>query len=57
MERSTAREEQGLVRCLDCGTVYPLPIGQQEANACPDCGSVGWLALAAVRRAQDETDR
>jgi rRNA maturation endonuclease Nob1 len=42
------------VRCLDCGTVYPLPLGQQEADACPECGGVGWIAVAPLKRADDE---
>jgi rRNA maturation endonuclease Nob1 len=43
-----------LVRCLDCGTVYPLPFRQVEADACPQCGGVGWVALAALKNRGDE---
>jgi rRNA maturation endonuclease Nob1 len=56
VERSTQEhDERQLVRCLDCGRVYPLPPGQREADACPECGGVGWVALAATRRAKDGT--
>ncbi|HKG44551.1 MAG TPA: hypothetical protein VKB10_09965 [Gaiellaceae bacterium] len=55
MERSTEHDERQLVRCLDCGTVYPLPLGLQEAHACPQCGEVGWVALAALRRPDAES--
>lgn len=48
------RNERQLVRCLDCGTVYPLPYGQAEADACPQCGGVGWVALAALKRSEGE---
>jgi rRNA maturation endonuclease Nob1 len=48
------QDDRQLVRCLDCKTVYPLPIGQQEADACPECGGLGWVAIAATRRALDE---
>ncbi|HSB38899.1 MAG TPA: hypothetical protein VLD13_07415 [Gaiellaceae bacterium] len=54
MERPNARDERQLVRCLDCGTVYPLPYGQAEADACPQCGGVGWVALAALKRSEGE---
>ncbi len=50
------QDDRQLVRCLDCETVYPLPIGQQEADACPECGGVGWVAIAATRRAQGESN-
>jgi rRNA maturation endonuclease Nob1 len=56
VERSAQEhDERQLVRCLDCGTVYPLPPGQKEADACPECGGVGWVALAAMRRTEDES--
>ena len=36
------------VRCLDCGTEYRLPRDVQgEAEPCPACGSIGWLAVLA----------
>jgi len=34
-----------LVRCLDCGTEYPLEVHGGEAGPCPHCGGVGWVAL------------
>jgi len=55
VERRTRRDDRQLVRCLDCGTVYPFPHQLREADACPQCGGVGWIALAAVRRVEDET--
>jgi rRNA maturation endonuclease Nob1 len=54
MERPNARDMRQLVRCLDCGTVYPLPLRQAEADACPHCGGVGWVALAALKHRGDE---
>jgi hypothetical protein len=43
------------VRCLECGAVYAKPAGGgivQANPGCPECGYVGWVALApAVRRA------
>jgi len=52
MGHRTARpDDRQLVRCLDCGAVYPLPRRQQEADACPECDGVGWIALAPVRGA------
>jgi rRNA maturation endonuclease Nob1 len=54
VERTNDRDERQLVRCLECGTVYPLPRGQEQADACPQCGGVGWIALAAIRPAGDE---
>jgi hypothetical protein len=43
-------DERALVRCLDCGTVYELPLDQEEAQPCPECGDVGWVALEATRK-------
>ncbi|HET7759430.1 MAG TPA: hypothetical protein VFK62_05865 [Gaiellaceae bacterium] len=37
----------GLVRCLDCGTEYHLASERGEADPCPRCGGVGWIALEA----------
>jgi len=56
VERRTRRDDRQLVRCLDCGTVYPFPHQLREADACPQCGGVGWIALAALRRIDDETN-
>jgi rRNA maturation endonuclease Nob1 len=53
VERPKDGDDRQLVRCLDCGTVYPLPLGLQEADACPQCG-VGWIALAALKRVDEE---
>jgi rRNA maturation endonuclease Nob1 len=53
VERPRDRDDRQLVRCLDCGTVYPLPLGLQEADACPQCGGVGWIALAALKRVDE----
>jgi hypothetical protein len=55
VERPRDHDERQLVRCLDCGTVYALPFGLQEADACPQCGDVGWIALAALKRVDEET--
>jgi rRNA maturation endonuclease Nob1 len=48
--------ERALVRCLDCDTVYELPFEQEEAEPCPDCGGVGWVALDAGRGGEYEID-
>jgi rRNA maturation endonuclease Nob1 len=55
VERPTRRDDRRLVRCLACGTVYPFPLHLREADACPQCGGVGWIALAALKGADDET--
>jgi rRNA maturation endonuclease Nob1 len=55
VEQPKRRDVRQLVRCLDCGTVYPLPLRLQEADACPQCGGVGWIALAALKRVDEET--
>jgi hypothetical protein len=37
------------VRCLECGAVYAKPAGGGTVQAnpgCPECGYVGWVALA-----------
>jgi rRNA maturation endonuclease Nob1 len=54
VERPNDRDDRELVRCLDCGTVYPLPLGLREGAACPPCGGVGWIALAALKRVDEE---
>jgi hypothetical protein len=41
------------VRCLDCGAVYAKPAGGGTVQAnpgCPECGYVGWVALAPPAR-------
>ena len=55
VERPNERDDRQLVRCLHCGTVYPLPPGLLEADACPQCGGVGWIALAALKQVDEET--
>jgi rRNA maturation endonuclease Nob1 len=55
VERPKRRDDRQLVRCLECGAVYPFPLHLQAADACPQCGGVGWVALAALKRADDET--
>jgi rRNA maturation endonuclease Nob1 len=48
MEKRTLTERRELVRCLDCSTEYRLPRDVQgEAEPCPVCGSVGWVAVSA----------
>lgn len=48
MEKRTLTELHELVRCLDCGTEYRLPRHVRgEAEPCPVCGSVGWVAVSA----------
>jgi rRNA maturation endonuclease Nob1 len=54
VEQQQPTAERTLVRCLDCGTVYDLPLGQDEAEPCPDCGGVGWVALDAGRCRESE---
>jgi rRNA maturation endonuclease Nob1 len=45
MEERAPIERHELVRCLDCGTEYPLPHDTAQAGPCPVCGSVGWIAV------------
>jgi rRNA maturation endonuclease Nob1 len=48
MEKRTLTEQRELVRCLDCGTEYRLPCDVLgEAEPCPACGGVGWVAVRA----------
>jgi rRNA maturation endonuclease Nob1 len=39
-----------LVRCLECGTEYDLEVDRGEAEPCPHCGGVGWIAVDADGR-------
>jgi hypothetical protein len=45
MEHRLTTERHELVRCLDCGTEYRLPRDTAQADPCPVCGSVGWIAV------------
>jgi Zn finger protein HypA/HybF involved in hydrogenase expression len=56
VEQHRSLAERALVRCLDCDTVYELPLEQEEAEPCPQCGGVGWVALDAGRDRDDEID-
>jgi hypothetical protein len=48
MGKQTLTERRELVRCLDCGTEYRLPRDVRgEAEPCPACGSIGWVAVSA----------
>jgi hypothetical protein len=48
MEHRVPTERHELVRCLDCGTEYRLPRDTAQADPCPICGSVGWIAVDHV---------
>jgi rRNA maturation endonuclease Nob1 len=54
VEQQQPIAERTLVRCLDCRAVYDLPLAQEEAEPCPDCGGVGWVALDAGRYRETE---
>jgi Zn finger protein HypA/HybF involved in hydrogenase expression len=56
VEQEPPVAERALVRCLDCDTVYELPLEQEEAEPCPECGGVGWVALDAGRGREHEID-
>lgn len=43
----TRTDSAGLVRCLDCGTEYWLELKNGEADPCPYCAGIGWIALDA----------
>jgi predicted RNA-binding Zn-ribbon protein involved in translation (DUF1610 family) len=45
MEEQAPSDPHELVRCLDCGTEYYLPRDTAQADPCPVCGSVGWIAV------------
>jgi rRNA maturation endonuclease Nob1 len=45
MEQRAPTERRDLVRCLDCGTEYRLARDTAQADPCPVCGSVGWIAV------------
>jgi hypothetical protein len=47
MDKRTLTDQRERVRCLDCGTEYRLPRDNRaEADPCPTCGGVGWVAAA-----------
>jgi hypothetical protein len=48
MEHRVPTDRHELVRCLDCGTEYRLPRDTAQADPCPVCGSVGWIAVERV---------
>jgi rRNA maturation endonuclease Nob1 len=45
MEQEARTDRHELVRCLDCRTEYRLPRDTAQADPCPVCGSVGWIAV------------
>jgi predicted nucleic acid-binding Zn-ribbon protein len=53
MESDQTFAEADLVRCLDCGTVYPHPVSNTDSGPCPTCGYVGWIALRTEQEAQE----
>jgi ribosomal protein S27E len=50
------REQNGLVRCLDCGTQYVLVSEAGEVAPCPGCGGIGWVSVDAVRKVDSDDD-
>jgi hypothetical protein len=47
------------VRCLECGATYAKPAGGGTVRSnpgCPECGYVGWVAVA-VRISEDFEQR
>jgi uncharacterized Zn finger protein len=56
MEPERREDEGDLVRCLDCGTVYSQPVGERDATACPNCGYVGWIAVAIEQKVPKADD-
>jgi len=47
------------VRCLECGAVYAKPAGGGTVRSnpgCPECGYLGWVAVPARSRREDEAD-
>jgi predicted nucleic acid-binding Zn-ribbon protein len=53
VESSRTTDDGDLVRCLDCGTVYRQPASEREADVCPNCGYVGWIALSVEQTVPD----
>jgi predicted nucleic acid-binding Zn-ribbon protein len=56
MEPEDKEDEGELVRCLDCGTIYSQPTRERDVAVCPNCGYVGWIAVAIEQRAQKTGD-
>jgi NAD-dependent SIR2 family protein deacetylase len=49
LDVETEHDSAEAVRCLTCGAVYEKPVEQAhtpDADACPNCGALGWLALS-----------
>jgi predicted nucleic acid-binding Zn-ribbon protein len=53
MEPEPRDDEDGLVRCLDCGTIYSQPAGERDIRVCPTCGYVGWIAVSMAQSARE----
>ena len=53
MEPEPRDDEDGLVRCLDCGTIYSQPAGERDIRVCPNCGYVGWIAVSMAQSARE----
>jgi predicted nucleic acid-binding Zn-ribbon protein len=56
MERDRIEDEEDLVRCLDCGTVYRQTPSEPDVRVCPNCGYVGWIAVSIASGAREQSD-
>ncbi len=54
MEERAPSDRHELVRCLDCGTEYYLPRDTVQADPCPLCSSLGWIAVEPVEPAGEQ---